>query len=364
MSSLDTTIAEVLDRAESGSMNETNTRVLLIEPVLDALGWDTRDLESVTREYKVYDGSFLDYALMIGGKPTLFVEAKALGKNLTDSKWVAQAINYANNEGVTWCALTDGLRYQVYKTNEPVDMSQKLLFEVDIAETSADDEDLSVMRLSLLSRESIMRGDLDALGVRLFDDARVRDTLERLFTAPPSRFVRLVRDMLPEAERRLSPSKIQESLQRVGRSFLRADAPTIETARPVPAEPKAEKPRRGRTYTYERHFGDKPQVIVDLYRQLHERITGLGEDIERVYRAQYVGYRIGKKVMCSVIPQKRRLRLVLPLDPNRYSHHPLTRDISEVGHWGVGNTEATLESEDQMEQVITWIREAAELTRS
>ena len=132
MSSLDTAIADVADRAQSGSMNETNTRVLLIEPVLDALGWDTRDLESVTREYKVYDGSFLDYALLVEGKPSLFVEAKALGKNLTDSKWVAQTINYANNEGVTWCALTDGLRYQVYKTNEPVDMSQKLLFEVDI----------------------------------------------------------------------------------------------------------------------------------------------------------------------------------------------------------------------------------------
>ncbi len=363
MSSLETAVADVADRAQSGSMNETNTRVLLIEPVLDALGWGTRDLESVTREYKVYDGSFLDYALLVEGKPSLFVEAKALGKNLTDSKWVAQTINYANNEGVTWCALTDGLRYQVYKTNEPVDMSQKLLFEVDITDTTDDDERAGVMRrLSLLSRDSIMRGNLDALGVRLFDDARIRDTLEKLFTAPTSRFVRLVRDMLPEAERRLPPSKIQESLQRVGRSFLRADAPTIETARPS-AKPKAEKPHRGQTYTYERHFGDKPQVIVNLYRQLHERIMGLGEDIERVYRAQYVGYRIGTKVICSVIPQKGRLRLVLPLDPNRYSNHPLTRDISEVGHWGVGDMEATLASEDQLELVTTWIREAADIRR-
>ena len=104
-------------------------------------------------------------------------------------------------------------------------------------------------------------------------------------------------------------------------------------------------------------------MIVNLNRQLHERVMGLGEDIERVYRAQYVGYRIGKKVICSVIPQKGRLRLVLPLDPNRYSDHPLTRDISEVGHWGVGDMEATLESEDQLEQVITWIREAAHAVR-
>ena len=44
MLKLDTTIAEVLVRAQAGPMNETNTRVLLIEPILDALGWDTRNL--------------------------------------------------------------------------------------------------------------------------------------------------------------------------------------------------------------------------------------------------------------------------------------------------------------------------------
>jgi predicted transport protein len=64
-----------------------------------------------------------------------------------------------------------------------------------------------------------------------------------------------------------------------------------------------------------------------------------------------------------VIPQKGRLRIVLPLDPNHHSDHPLTRDISEVGHWGVGDMEATLASEDQLEQVIAWTREAADAVR-
>lgn len=72
MTSIDKIIATVLSRADVGPMNETNTRVLLIEPLLDALEWDIHDLNVVTREYKVFDGTFLDYALKLSGKPALY----------------------------------------------------------------------------------------------------------------------------------------------------------------------------------------------------------------------------------------------------------------------------------------------------
>lgn len=51
----------------AGSANEANTRALVIEPVLAALGWDPSDLSLVDREYCVYDGTFLDYALRLDG---------------------------------------------------------------------------------------------------------------------------------------------------------------------------------------------------------------------------------------------------------------------------------------------------------
>ena len=50
--------------------------------------------------------------------------------NLNDKKFVAQTINYANNDGVLWCVLANGLGYRVYKTNEPVAMEQKMLLKL------------------------------------------------------------------------------------------------------------------------------------------------------------------------------------------------------------------------------------------
>ena len=93
------TIPKLLETAAKmktgGSGNEANTKALLIEPMLAALGWNPVDLDSVEREVKVYEGTFLDYALKLHGTPRVYVEAKGLNENLEDKKFIAQAVNYA-----------------------------------------------------------------------------------------------------------------------------------------------------------------------------------------------------------------------------------------------------------------------------
>ena len=90
----------VAEKLEATGGNEANTKALLIEPLLAALDWDTADLDQVEREYKVLDGTAVDYALKIEGDARLFVEAKAVGKQLDDKAFISQTVNYANSEGV------------------------------------------------------------------------------------------------------------------------------------------------------------------------------------------------------------------------------------------------------------------------
>src|SRR5689334_6530368 len=93
--------------AASGSGNEANTKALLIEPLVAALGWNPADLSEVEREVKVFDGTFLDYALKLDGEARVYVEAKGVNESLDDKKFIAQTVNYANNDGVGWCVLTN-----------------------------------------------------------------------------------------------------------------------------------------------------------------------------------------------------------------------------------------------------------------
>jgi hypothetical protein len=164
--------------------NEANTKAHAIEPMLAALGWDVLEIDTVAREVKVFEGTFLDYALKLGGAPRIYVEAKGAGENLDDKKFIAQTINYANNDGVLWCVLTNGLRWRLYKTNEPVAMDQKLLFEVDLADESDPTAEKAKL-LTLISRAAVESGELDSFGDRVFTDTRVRKALAELAADPP-----------------------------------------------------------------------------------------------------------------------------------------------------------------------------------
>lgn len=209
--------------------NEANTKRVLIEPLLRALGWDIEDLTVVVAEYKVYGGTFLDYALKTDAKPTLFVEAKQLGASLDDPKFVTQTINYANNEGAQWCVLTDGLRWRVFKANEAVAAERKLAFELDIADLLDNDTaEATAAQFALLTPDSVRDGDLARMGERIFVDNYVRDALATALAEPSTRMVNAVKEHL---DTNLTPAQIRTALRRVTGPFLTAlsDATTHPT---------------------------------------------------------------------------------------------------------------------------------------
>jgi hypothetical protein len=133
-------IKAVLDRvnklkASGQSMGEAQTKATFIQPMLETLGWDITDPGEVILEYKVFGGTLLDYALLVDGTPRLYLEAKHLGASLNDAAFITQTVNYASNDGIRWCVLTNGLVYRIYKTDELASADKKLLAEVDLRET-------------------------------------------------------------------------------------------------------------------------------------------------------------------------------------------------------------------------------------
>ena len=102
-------IAERISKYAQRGLGEQNTKASLIEPLLAALGWDVQDPDEVHREYKKKSKDKpVDYALKVVREPRLLIEAKGLGQNLSDRRWVSQVLSYAVVVGVEWCVLTDG----------------------------------------------------------------------------------------------------------------------------------------------------------------------------------------------------------------------------------------------------------------
>jgi len=199
-------------------IGEENTKATLIEPVLEALGWDIRDCDEVHREFRAKSAdSAVDYALKIMRTPRLFLEAKGLGEDLSDRKWISQVLSYATVAGVEWCVLTDGDEWRFYNSTAAVDAEEKLFRRVRISEGHIDE---TADTLALLSRDNIEGNLLEPLWTAHFVDRKVKEALREMLESRDRGIVRLIRRKLPK----LKPNQVVESLRRLD---VRIDSPTV-----------------------------------------------------------------------------------------------------------------------------------------
>ncbi|CAN5488814.1 hypothetical protein BH20ACT21_BH20ACT21_22060 [soil metagenome] len=348
----------LFERTKDRKLSEADTKAFFIEPLLRALGWPTDDPSQIIREYRVYDGSLLDYALYDQGteRPAIFVEAKALRRTLDDPSFIAQAINYANNEGVRWCVLTNGRYYRIYRTVEPVPMERKMLVEVDLLDEDLEPRELA-KGLSAISQEFICSGQLEEWGQSVFTDVKVREALTALYSSPSPAFINAIHKALP-SESNLSRSDVIVSLKRLGQP-LGVTKPTPHRTPPEEMKPKPVSP-----WTLDHHLGTKPTQVRDLYERFHAEVIGFGEDVKRTFSKFYIAYSV-KKSFTTVQATKGLLKIWISISPEEISglDPNVFRDVTNIGHHGMGDVEARLSEVSQLGDIIPLVKRSYERRR-
>jgi len=221
------TLADVRDRIEQYSkkdLNEQNTKATLIEPVMRALGWDTEDVEEVAREFKVRSSDKpVDYGLLQLRKPRLFIEAKALGKDLADRRWANQIMGYAAVAGVEWIVLTDGNEWRIYNTHAPVAVDEKLFRSVRLTKDGVDEV---AKTLELLTKARLEESRIDILWRAQFIDRHVQAALKQVFS--PDNDMLLV-NFVAGRNKDLSVEDIRDSLRRCNVTLEFPPLPDVST---------------------------------------------------------------------------------------------------------------------------------------
>lgn len=222
------------------NVNEAATKLACINPMLCALGWDVANPDEVAPEYCGKPGDNpVDYGLMTDEQAVAFVEAKRLQENVKQRKHVTQAVSYAGVCGVTWCVLTNGDEYRIYKSDLPVDAEEKLFRAVKLSDGEASDDIIATLRL--LSRESLLSGEIDRVWRENHVDARVRETVERLFAEGDAQLAKIISNELDD----LRSAEIQDALKRATVEVTlgeRVAPPGPKVLLGPPEEPKANGP--------------------------------------------------------------------------------------------------------------------------
>ena len=150
-------------------------------------------------------------------------------------------------------------------------------------------------------------------------------------------------------------------LEEVYRQALRTSPDPGETEKNpvmVAAGKKARITAETSSYTLEQHFTGKPEKICSLGHMIREFVLSLDPAIQETPKKFYIAYKVGQNIVCMEM-RKQHVTLYLKLDPRGISKPPKnSRDVSEIGHYGTGDFELVLESEEDANAAFPFIEAA------
>jgi predicted transport protein len=126
----------------------------------------------------------------------------------------------------------------------------------------------------------------------------------------------------------------------------------------VAAGKKAALTKKTATWTVDERLVGKSPLIVGLFRRIQEYILSLDPAIEEAPKKLYVAYRTTQNIVCVEVHQKK-IYLYIKLDPKK---HPgpkgISRDVTEIGHFGTGDLEVTIKSPEDLEAAKPYLERA------
>jgi predicted transport protein len=88
---------------------------------------------------------------------------------------------------------------------------------------------------------------------------------------------------------------------------------------------------------------------------VNDFILGLDPAIQAVPKKLYVAYKVAQNMACLEV-QKKQVVLYLKLDPKSTKGPPgISRDVSNIGHFGTGDLELTLRNDKDFKQAKPFI---------
>lgn len=177
--------------------NEESTKLFLILPFLNFLGYDDRNPDEVCPEHgadfsEKYKNR-VDFAILKGMQPVIAIECKALGMPLKDER--GQLRSYFNAAPtVKMGVITDGLIYEFYAdSDEPNMMDQTAFLALDLREVARGKIEDSVEEgLKSLQKSNFDPENIGAEAKRKLIFQNVIQQIAKLVEEPSEPFVRML----------------------------------------------------------------------------------------------------------------------------------------------------------------------------
>jgi len=114
-----------------------------------------------------------------------------------------------------------------------------------------------------------------------------------------------------------------------------------------------------KVYTEEEHLSKTTELIAELYEKFRQGILQLADEIEIKPKKMEIGFRKDSKVFTDICILKNSLKIWINLKKGKLDDpKKLAEDVSEKGHWGNGDYQIQVDTDKDLEYIMSLIKQA------
>lgn len=118
----------------------------------------------------------------------------------------------------------------------------------------------------------------------------------------------------------------------------------------IAAGKKAAVTRKTGTYTFEKHLQRAKGKLKEIVLLLQSYILEIDNSIKETPKKFYVAYKVTQNFVCIEV-KKNKVILFLKINPDTIKDAPTnSRDMRNIGHYGTGDFELAIKTEEDFEQ--------------
>ncbi|MFP5042286.1 DUF5655 domain-containing protein [Parasediminibacterium sp. JCM 36343] len=114
-----------------------------------------------------------------------------------------------------------------------------------------------------------------------------------------------------------------------------------------------------KVFTEQDHLQKVDFETRELYEQVKERLIGLDDNVTTQPKKQTIGFKVNNNIFCDIVLQGKGLKVYVNLKSGDLQDQKrIARDVSNVGHWGNGSYEIKLSDLDDIDYVLSLLKQS------
>ncbi len=114
-----------------------------------------------------------------------------------------------------------------------------------------------------------------------------------------------------------------------------------------------------KVYTEEDHLQKIDAETKELYEHIKERLVSLVDNVTMQAKKQTIDFRVDNNIFCDIVLQSNGLKIYVNLKSGELQDQKkVARDVSNVGHWGNGSYEIKVTDLDDIDYIISLLKQS------